>query len=180
MNLIIRALLSISTIPLKLKGAKIGQNSYIAPGYDYLLVKLDNITIGNNSIIGRNAYIQLIGQNGKITIGDHTSISRYVSISAKEHVSIGNNCLISYNVSILDHDHLIDNPNISPIDGGLTDGDNITIGDDCFIGAHSFILKGVTLGKHCAVGANSVVTKSFPAYSLIAGNPAILLRKNHK
>jgi len=58
----------------------------------------------------------------------------------------------------------------------ITEGKEIEIEDDCFVGAHSFILKSVRLGKHCIVGANSVVTKSFPAYSVIAGNPAKLIK----
>ena len=62
------------------------------------------------------------------------------------------------------------------MDGLFTKGKQIIIGDNCFIGAHSFILKGVRLGEHCVVGANSVVTKSFPKFSIIAGNPAKLIK----
>lgn len=52
--------------------------------------------------------------------------------------------------------------------------DSIEIGAFTFIGASSIILPGVTLGKGCIVSAGSVVNKSFPDYSIISGNPAIL------
>lgn len=52
------------------------------------------------------------------------------------------------------------------------------IGRRCFIGARSIILPGVTIGDHCIVGSGSVVTKDMPANSIIAGNPARILRSN--
>ena len=112
----------------------------------------------------------------KLTIRDNSKIGRRVTLSASECIVIGKNCLLSYDVSILDHDHDFRDGSISPLNSKLTKGDKIIIGDDCFIGAHSFILKGVHLEKHTIVGANSVVTKSFPAYSIIAGNPAKIVR----
>jgi len=53
------------------------------------------------------------------------------------------------------------------------------IGKRCFIGARSIILPGVTIGDHCIVGSGSVVTKDMPAYSIIAGNPARVIRSNN-
>jgi acetyltransferase-like isoleucine patch superfamily enzyme len=53
----------------------------------------------------------------------------------------------------------------------------VRLGPNCFIGYHAIILPGVQLGAHCIVGANSVVTKSFPAYCMIAGVPAKLIKK---
>lgn len=51
------------------------------------------------------------------------------------------------------------------------------IGAICLIGTGAVILPGVTLGEGCIVGANAVVTKSFPPYTVIAGNPAIAVRR---
>lgn len=50
------------------------------------------------------------------------------------------------------------------------------IGENCFIGGRSMILPGVEIGDGCVVGAGSVVTKSVPAGSVVAGNPAKVLR----
>lgn len=51
------------------------------------------------------------------------------------------------------------------------------IGENCFIGGRSLILPGVEIGDGCVVGAGSVVTKSVPAGSVVAGNPARVLRE---
>lgn len=165
-----------NTLPAKMKGMKIGKDSYLGTGYDFLNVSFKNISIGNSVQIGRDAWIQTV-ENGEISVGDNTKIGRRVVLSAKNSIRIGKDCMISYNVSFLDHDHLVLDKNIKPTDGKLTKGESIEIGDECFIGANSCILKGVKLGKHCVVGANSVVTKSFDEYSVIAGNPAKLIKK---
>jgi acetyltransferase-like isoleucine patch superfamily enzyme len=52
------------------------------------------------------------------------------------------------------------------------------IGKNCFIGGRSLILPGVEIGDGCVVGAGSVVTKSVPAGSIVAGNPAQIIRRN--
>ncbi len=161
--------------PAELKGMKFGKNSFIGPGYDLFFVQLKGITTGDNVMIGQNAWLQTLG-NAKITIGDGTNIGRNAVISATNEIRIGSNCLISYNVSIFDHDHNTNLQNTSPMESGLSEGKKTSIGDNCFIGAHSFIVKGVTLGNNCVVGANSVVTQPFPDYSFVAGSPARLIR----
>lgn len=54
----------------------------------------------------------------------------------------------------------------------------IKIGDGCFIGANSIILKGTTLGRNVVVGAGSVVHGEFPDNVIIAGNPAKIVKEN--
>jgi acetyltransferase-like isoleucine patch superfamily enzyme len=53
----------------------------------------------------------------------------------------------------------------------------VVIGRSCFLGFRVAVMPGVTLGEHCVVGANSTVTRSFPAYSMIGGSPARILKR---
>jgi carbonic anhydrase/acetyltransferase-like protein (isoleucine patch superfamily) len=176
MNPAYKIIAHLVSIPARLKGMKFGRDSFIGPGYD-IDPKLKGIILESDVIIGRGAWldISLYTKNAKILIGDGTQIGRYVMISSAKNIKIGKKCLISHNVSILDHDHKFIKDR-SPLESGITEAKEIAIGDNCFIGAHSFILKGVTLGKNCVVGANSVVAESFSDYSVIAGNPAKLIK----
>ncbi|MDO8529166.1 MAG: acyltransferase [bacterium] len=167
----------IVSIPARMKGVEFGKNSFLGFGYD-TVPKLKGVILGNDVMIGKNAWldISLRARGAKIIIGNGTQIGRFVVLSACDKIEIGEKCLVSYNVSFIDHDHNFSNIMVSPMDSGITEGEEIEIGDHCFIGAHSFILKGVTLGKHCVVGANSVVVDSFPDCSVVAGNPAKLVK----
>ena len=53
----------------------------------------------------------------------------------------------------------------------------ITLEDEVWIGANSVVLAGVTIGKHAVVAAGSVVTKNVPAYSVVVGNPAKVIKQ---
>lgn len=168
------------SIPFRLKCKKIGKSFLIGPGYSIWKCNLENVIIGDNVQIGSRAWIQTVPipkrPKPTINVGDNSSIGRNVTISAAKKIFIGKSCLISYNVSILDHNHAFENIDLSPLLQGIDEPGEIEIGDDCFLGAHSFILKGVVLGKHCIVGANSVVTSSFPPFSVVAGSPAKKIR----
>lgn len=55
----------------------------------------------------------------------------------------------------------------------------IHIKEGVWIGSFAIILGGVTIGKHSVVGAGSVVTKDVPEYTLVAGNPARIIKQRH-
>lgn len=104
-----------------------------------------------------------------VKIGDGCCIYSNILSSEPYLISIGNNVTISNNVQLITHDNSIDKVLLDKSDilG------KITIGDNCFVGAHSIILPGVTLGNNIIVGAGSVVAKSFiESRVIIAGNPA--------
>jgi acetyltransferase-like isoleucine patch superfamily enzyme len=129
-------------------------------------------SVGDKVYIGPYSLI-----SGGVTIGHNTSINSNVTISASPPnlIDIGNNCLIAQNVVIRSDDHKFDDVNSLIRDQGHI-GANIFIGQNCWIGANAVVLKGVNLGAHSVVGAGAIVTKSFPAYSVVVGNPARLIK----
>lgn len=138
------------------------------------------ISIGNNVLIRNNLRIEAIDllRKPEILIGDNCNIEQNVHIISSNKVTIGNNCSITANCAIVDTSHPYDEINNKKIGNQLnSEAMSVIIGDNCFIGIGSSILPNVKLGKHCIIGANSVVTKSFPDYSVVAGNPAKMIKR---
>jgi acetyltransferase-like isoleucine patch superfamily enzyme len=116
-----------------------------------------------------------------IEVGDSVYIGRYAYFVACDKIKIGDRCVLSDNVYVTDLSHGYD-PRRGPILGqDIESKGPVIIGENCFLGYRTAIMSGVTLGEWCIVGANSVVTKSFPAYSMVAGAPAKIIKSySHK
>lgn len=112
-----------------------------------------------------------------IRIGDNVGISG-ATIYARNRIEIGDNTCIGGNTKLLDND-------FHPLETEARNADvkekigckPIKIGKNCFIGCNALILKGTELGEGCVVGAGAVVSGKFEAGSVIAGNPAKVIRK---
>lgn len=182
-------------IVLKLMKIKYGKR-LILKGLPVIFNKSGaELVIGNNVIIKSCFLSNLIGlysktiivtrtPEAKIEIGDNVGISG-ATIYARKGIYIGNNTCIGGNAKILDNDfHPIEaetrNKLLADTSGGdseLIPAKEIHIGQDCFIGCNTIILKGTELGDRCVVGAGAVVSGKFEAGSVIAGNPAKVIRK---
>lgn len=117
----------------------------------------------------------------KICIGDNCSIGAYCHISAFNHISIGNNVLIGKWASIVDNNHgFTDYATLllPPLKRSIVSKGPIVIGDNVWIGDKVTILSGVTIGNNSVIAANTVVTKDVPAFSIVAGNPGKVIKKN--
>ncbi|GJN87041.1 maltose acetyltransferase [Purpureocillium lilacinum] len=110
-----------------------------------------------------------------ITIGHHVVIGRNCTINDVCEVKIGDNCVIGPNVSIFTASRPMD-PSKRQGGQGPQSGRGITIAQDCWIGGGAIILPGRTIGKGSTVGAGSIVTKDVPPFTVVAGNPARVLR----
>ena len=124
-------------------------------------------------------YIEARYPESRISIGTDSFFNNGVSIisGSREEggIEIGSRVMLGLGVQIFDSDfHGIlakDRNNPSAIKTRP-----VRIGDDCWLGNSAIVLKGVTLGACCVLVAGSVVTESFPADSVIGGNPARLIK----
>lgn len=144
------------------------------------------ITIGDNCHIKSSFLSNLVGLSqrsiicargaGVIEIGNDVGLSG-VTVYARNHIVIGDNCLIGGNVKILDNDFHPVNPATrldTPCDKyGIAP---IMIGKNVFIGCNSLVLKGVSIGENSVIGAGSVVSSDIPANCVAAGNPARIVK----
>ena len=111
-----------------------------------------------------------------IEIGDDVYIGRSSYLVACEGISIGDGAVLSEHVYITDLDHGFDPSKGLIMKQSLSSKGPVRIGPNCFLGYRVAVMPGVTLGEWCICGANSVVTRSFPAYSMIAGSPARVVK----
>lgn len=164
--------------------AQVGDNLKICDKSDCSASRGDLITIGSNcEICGR---LESQGE-GKIRIGDYTGIYHHTVIGSVCSIDIGSYVLIS------NHVHIYDNNNhpISPrqrkeiCQNGFrgeaakwtrSASKPIVIEDNVWIGEYAAVLKGVRIGKGAIVASHAVVTKDVPPYTIVAGNPARVVK----
>ena len=141
------------------------------------------IKIGSSVLFGREAWIGAIVEGNDepvIIIDDNAIINDGVQISARNHIHIERDALISAGVLIQDHSHGYEDITKAIRDQGITEGGRIRIEQGSWIGRGAAIVcsKGeLVVGRNCVVGANAVVLRSCPPYSVVFGNPARVIRR---
>jgi acetyltransferase-like isoleucine patch superfamily enzyme len=131
------------------------------------------MTLGDRvRLVSTVARLELVSLSaGYLEIGDNVFINYGSSLVAANHVKIGNDCLIGTHVTIMDCDfHRVEDKSWD------TEGHPITIQDRAWLGNRSIVLKGVTVGHDSVVAAGSVVTRDVPPRTVVAGNPARVVR----
>ena len=116
-----------------------------------------------------------------IEIGSDCYFGAGVHITATGRIKIGDGCLTGKWVTITDNSHgdnSLDQLHMMPIRRPLYSKGPVVIGDHVWIGDKVTILPGVTVGEGAVIAANSVVTKDVPAFCVVAGVPARIIKSN--
>ena len=152
--------------------------------------------IGSNCIIEGHFIFE--SNKGYVSIGNRVSIGGSTFIS-REKITIEDDVLISWGCTIYDHnshsiywderkndvlqsykDYCNYGDPIKNKDWSNVVSKEIRICKKAWIGFGATILKGVTIGEGAVVGAHSVVTKDVPPYTVVGGNPAVVLKEIEK
>ncbi len=172
-----------------LSQVKIGENSKF-----YEQAEVVNLQGNKEKIkIGLNTHVRgtllVFAHNGKINVGNNSYVGFGTQIWSANEIKIGNDVLISHNCNIIDTNSHEDNYQerkdsyIKMLsEGHPTENVNvksapIMIEDSAWISFNVSILKGVTIGRGAIVAAGSVVTKNVEPFTLVAGNPAVFVKK---
>ncbi len=145
-----------------------------------------SISIGKGSGLCSTPVYNLLGMyqrtilvarhGGTIHIGENVGISGSTIYAMKE-IRIGNNTFIGANCKIVDNDFHAFEPGLNFTTDPLhLKMKPVSIGENCFVGMNSIILKGTVIGKNSIIGAGSVVCGKFPENVVIAGNPARIIK----
>ncbi len=140
------------------------------------------VEIGNGCIFGcklggfhkgGSIEIQARYENSKIKIGNNIATNNNIFICAANYIEIGNDSLIGQNVTIMDHEaHGIYPDNRNKVGQIGT----IIIGENCWIGNNTTILKNSKIGNNSIVATGAVVSGVFPENVVIGGVPAKVIK----
>lgn len=124
---------------------------------------------------GKNVNIERGAQfSWDLSIGDNSGVG--VNALVSSGVTIGNDVMMGPDCMIFTFNHGMERGDIPMWKQRSGEPAPVVIGNDVWIGARVIILPGVHVGDGAVIGAGSVVTKDVPAYGIVGGNPARLIR----
>jgi len=144
-----------------------------------------SVSIGASSYIGARSWFSVTSPSARIVIGDGCVFGESLAISCGDEVTIGNGVTFSDRVTIVDQQHDAESWVRDALDQGasphasweMLPPEPIKIGDGCWFGVNVVVMPGVVIGPGCVVGSSSVVTRDVPPYTVVAGIPAVPIRR---
>lgn len=133
-----------------------------------------NIRLADNVYVGHQTILKGYHKNTMV-IGCNTWIGQQCFLHSAGGITIGRNVGIGPGVKILTSKHEEEGIEVPILTSRLTFAP-VTIEEDCDLGVGAIILPGVHIGRGVQVGAGAVVAKDIPAYAVVAGVPARVLR----
>lgn len=148
-----------------------------------LIAHPHRIFIGNSVIIRSGVRLEVVLTDMEkkpiLTIGNNVNIEQNVHIICGSRVIIGDNVSITGGAAIVDVNHPYEDVDNDKKIGNRIQAENnyVEIGEGVFIGYGAIILPNVKIGRRAVIGAYSVVSRDVPEFSVVAGNPAKVIKK---
>ena len=144
---------------------------------DYVLLKNDRYTEKGTRTYDNGAKVWR-WTNTPLIIGKYCSIANDVNFIVDEgHHSISPITNFPIVNNLFKNNESINGITKETFFSEFKQKEGITIGNDVWIGMGAYIMPGITIGNGVTVAANAVVTKDIPDYSIVAGVPAIIIKK---
>lgn len=135
------------------------KRAMIFHGASLRVAKNSRASIGGGVRIGADATVSVLN-GGQLTVGDGVSVGMRNLIVCHQEIQIGRNTILAPNVLIYDHDHVFDAQN--GVHKHEFKTKPISIGENCWVGANTVILRGTKIGNNCVIGAGCVVKGEVP------------------
>jgi acetyltransferase-like isoleucine patch superfamily enzyme len=175
------------TVP---ENVEIDDEAYVETSYSFRLFR-GELPIAVRMGRGASTYAGTmfdVGRRGRVRVGEF-SLLNGAWIMCEDRIDIGDHVLVSWNVVLMDSYRLPDDVEqrrrelrAVPLRSSrrfenVVPARPVSIGNNVWIGFDSCILPGVTIGQGAVVGARSVVYEDVPAFAVVAGNPARIIRR---
>jgi acetyltransferase-like isoleucine patch superfamily enzyme len=156
----------------------IGVGSYIHPSV-HILGKA-NVHIGANTCLSEGCWLNVnhrLENKKSIVIGNDCFIGKHNFFTSGDAILIGDYTLTTIGCKFIGSTHKLDNPEVPYLLAGTTSEDRIQIGANCFFGAGATVLGNIKIGHGSIIGAESLVLQDVPPFSIVMGNPAIVIKR---
>lgn len=158
---------------------QVGRTFTVGDYVEINALSVSGIKIGNNVSIQRNTIIECTGVirdlGAGLEIGNNVGIAQNCFIQVRGKVSIGNDVIFGPGVYLFSENHKFDNPDLPVVVQGET-RKGVVVEDGVWICSRAVILDGITIGKNSIVAAGSIVNRDVPAYSIVGGVPAKVIK----
>lgn len=162
----------------KFRKTQVGKASYIDPSVQ--IIGWKNVVVGHNTTLSEEVWLNVNhrdDESSRIIIGNNCHIGKRNFFSSGPSITLKDYCFTGIDCQFLGCGHKTDSPLIPYLKSGLTQGNIIDIGVNCWLTTAVTVMQGVQIGCGSIIGARSVVLENIPPFSVAVGNPCKVVKR---
>lgn len=144
------------------------------------IIGIRRVQLGSNTVIGSRTWLNVNDRKGvgvALSIGNNCFIGQDNFFTVGNSIIIRDYCLTAKGCAFIGSAHVYDDPMIPYTASGVTSNHDIYIGSNCFFGLDAKVIGNVSIGHGCVIGSGAVVRKDVPPFSLVVGDPAVVIKR---